>query len=102
MANDLLVLVHRLAMLDGPYRCQLLGGKRSSIHGEEVDVVLLQKLVHRLPSMPHGAPHRRSSSIGQDQPRVRPTDQVDTAGQLIEDRLEQSPPGLGLSMHTSF
>ena len=80
-------VVNRLAMLDGPHRCHLLGGKRASIHREDADVVLLQKLAHRLSRRPQGAPYRRSRPIGQDQPRIRPTDQVDTAGQFIKYRL---------------
>jgi hypothetical protein len=88
MADDLLVLIHHLTVPYCSQRRKLLGDKREPIHAENTDTMLPQELIHRLAGRPGCSPDGSASAIGEDQPCVTPTDEVNAAGQLIQDHLQ--------------
>src|SRR6266481_5174824 len=87
-ADDLLVLIHHLTIPYCSQRRKLLGRKRVSIRAENADIMLLQELTHRLARLPGCSPAGCGSAIGEDQPCVTPMDEVNAAGQLIQDHLQ--------------
>src|SRR5258707_10097267 len=101
-ANDLLVLIHHLTVPYCSQRRKLLESKRVSIHAENMDTMLLQELTHRLAGLPGCSPAGCGSAIGEDQPCVTPMDEVNAAGQRIQDHLQQCSPCFRFSMNSSF
>src|SRR5260370_23110988 len=102
MADDLLVLIHHLTIPYCSQRRKLLGGKREPIHAENTDTMLPQELIHRLAGRPGCSPNGSASAIGEDQPCVTPMDEVNAAGQFIQDHLQYGPPCFRFSMYSSF
>ena len=91
MVDGHLVLTNRLTILDGPQCRKLLKRERVSIHAQHADAVLLKKFAHGLSRQPGRSQYRCRSTIGEYQSCISPTDQVDTAGQFVQNQLQQGP-----------
>ena len=102
MADDLLVVMDSLSVLDDAQGCQLLRGEYTPIHAENTDTVLFEKIGHRLPMWPVCSPDGCSCTVREDQACIIAAYKIDAAGQFIEDHLQQCPPGLCLGMDPAF
>src|SRR5438874_10099398 len=102
MANGLLVLMNRLALVESTERWQLRWLKRTSISAKNADAVLAKELAHGLLLPPGCSPQGRRSTIGEHQPSITPADKIGTDREGIQDQLQQRSPRLRLSVHTAF
>src|SRR5260370_1150704 len=89
-------------MLDRSHCCKLLGDKYMSIVAEDTNLVFCEKFAHGLSRGPGRCPHRCGSLIGEHQPCIMSANQVDTAGQFIQDQLQQGSSGFCLGMYALF
>src|SRR5947209_13716124 len=102
MANGLLVLMNRLALVESTERCQLHRLKRTSISAKNADAVLAKELAHGLLLSPGCTPYGRRGTIGEHQPSITPADKIDTDREGIQDQLQQRSTRFRLSVHTAF
>src|SRR5256885_4775459 len=102
MANGLLVLMNRLALVESTERCQLRRVKRTSISAKNADAVLAKELAHGLLLPPGCSPQGRRSTIGVHQPSLSPAEKMGTDREGIQDQLQQRSPRFRLSVHTAF
>src|SRR5437868_8632677 len=102
MANGLLVLMNRLALVESTERCQLRRFERTSISAKNADAVLAKELAHGLLLSPGCTPYGRRSTIGEHQPSITPADKMDTDREGIQDQLQQRSTRFRLSVHTAF
>src|SRR5438105_8944212 len=102
MANGLLVLMNRLALVECSQRCQLRRFERTSISAKNADAVLANELAHGLLLSPGCTPYGRRSTIGEHQLSITPADKMDTDREGIQDQLQQRSPRFRLSVHTAF
>src|SRR2546421_57313 len=102
MANGLLVLMNRLALVESTERCQLRRFERTSISAKNADAVLAKELAHGLLLSPGCTPYGRRSTIGEHQLSITPADKMDTDREGIQDQLQQRSTRFRLSVHTAF
>src|SRR5436305_1636453 len=102
MVDGHLLLTNRLTVLHRSQGRKLLKWEQVSIRAQDTDAVLLKKFAHGLSRQPGGSKYSSGGTIGEHQPCIAPTDQVDAAGQLVQDALQQGPPGFRLDMHPLF
>src|SRR6266700_1047608 len=102
MANVLVVLMNRLALVESTEGCQLRRFERTSISAKNADAVLAKELAHGLLLSPGCTPYGRRSTIGEHQLSIMPADKMDTDREGIQDQLQQRSPRFRLSVHTAF
>src|SRR6266704_3715038 len=102
MANGLLVLMNRLALVESTEGCQPRRFERTSISAKNADAVLAKELAHGLLLSPGCTPYGRRSTIGEHQLSIMPADKMDTDREGIQDQLQQRSPRFRLSVHTAF
>src|SRR5437667_10634759 len=99
MANGLLVLMNRLALVESSERCQLRRFERTSISAKNADAVLAKELAHGLALSPGCAPHARRGTIGEHQLSITPADKIGTDREGIQGQLKQRSPRPRLGVH---
>jgi len=102
MANGLLMLMNRLALVESTERRQLRRLKRTSISAKNADAVLSKELAHGLLLSPGCTPQGRRSTIGEHQLSITPSDKVGTDREGIQDQLQQGTSRFRLGVQTAF
>src|SRR5258708_38786266 len=97
MTNDLLVLEHRLALVQSTQGGECGGWKRLPIRVEQMNVVGGEKVLHRLTGGPLASPEGDGGTIGEHEASLLSLYEKHARGQFIQDELQERKPGFGCS-----
>src|SRR6185312_5561569 len=80
MTDNLLIVMHRFALLRSSQRCQLFSFQRASVTMKHSDAISLEKIAHGKIVSPRCAPDLAGSAISKYQPRFLASYEINPTG----------------------